>query len=378
MQLLPTFESFPETLLFCLFGLAALIQLLYTLFIHSKLAFFREKPLLDPSDLPPVSVIIAARNEADNLFENLPYILQQDYPVFEVIVINNQSIDDSYHLLNAYQQQYPNLRIIEVAKSQHLKPGKKLPITLGVKGAKYEHLIMTDADCKPASNEWLQQIAQRFTAGKEIVLGYGPYMKRAGFLNRLVRFDTAWIGVSYMSMAQAKLPYMGVGRNMAYTKDLFNRVHGFKSHYSLPSGDDDLFIQEAAKKSNYRIALDRKSHCYSEASETWSGWIRQKTRHYTTADRYSVIKKWLLGIYPMTMLLLLISFVILMFSTEFRWLTLLVFSVVLLLKWYIQGKCFTKLGEKGFVRYLPLWDLFYTLLMPVLYYSAEKKQANKW
>lgn len=378
MQLLPTFESFPETVLFCLFGLAALTQLLYTLFIHGKLAFFKEKPLLDHSDLPPLTVIIAARNEADNLFENLPYILQQDYPVFEVIVINNQSIDDSYHLLHAYQQQYPNLKIIEVAKSQHLKPGKKLPITLGVKGAKYEYLVMTDADCKPASNEWLQQIAQRFTAGKEIVLGYGPYMKRAGFLNRLVRFDTAWIGASYLSMALAKLPYMGVGRNMAYTKDLFNRIHGFKSHYSLPSGDDDLFIQEAAKKGNYRIVLDRKSHCYSEASETWSGWIRQKTRHYTTADRYSVIKKWLLGIYPMTMLLLLITFVILMFSTEFRWLTLLVFSVVLLLKWYIQGKCFTKLGEKGFIRYLPLWDLFYTLLMPVLYYSAEKKQANKW
>jgi cellulose synthase/poly-beta-1,6-N-acetylglucosamine synthase-like glycosyltransferase len=378
MQLLPTFESLPETLLFCLFGFAAFIQLIYTLLIHGRLAFFKERPVLDKTDLPPLSVIIAARNEADNLFENLPYILQQDYPTFEVIVINNQSIDDSYHLLNAYQQQYPNLKIIEVAKSKHLKPGKKLPITLGVKGAKYDVLVMTDADCKPASNEWLQEIATRFTVGKEIILGYGPYVKRAGFLNRLVRFDTAWIGMSYLSMALAKLPYMGVGRNMAYTKDLFNRVHGFKSHYSLPSGDDDLFIQEAARKGNYRISLDRKSYCYSEASETWSGWIRQKTRHYTTANHYSVIKKWLLGIYPMTMLLLLISFVILMFSTEFRWLTLMVFSIVLLLKWYIQGKCFTKLGEKGFIRYLPIWDLFYTLLMPILYYSAEKKQANKW
>jgi poly-beta-1,6-N-acetyl-D-glucosamine synthase len=308
MQLLPTFESLPETLLFGLFGLVALVQLLYTFFIHGRLAFFKEKSTLDDSDLPPVTVIIAARNEADNLFENLPYILQQNYPEFEVIVINNQSIDDSYHLLHAYQQQYPNLRIIEVEKSKHLKPGKKLPITLGVKGAKYEYLIMTDADCKPASNEWLQQIAIRFTAGTEIVIGYGPYMRRAGFLNRLVRFDTAWIGVSYMSMALAKLPYMGVGRNMAYTKELFNRIHGFKSHYSLPSGDDDLFIQEAAKKSNYRISLERKSFCYSEASETWSGWVRQKTRHYSTADHYSKIKKWLLGIYPFSFLLLLLSF----------------------------------------------------------------------
>lgn len=378
MQLLPTFESLPTTILFGLFSSVALIQLLYTIFIHGKLAFFKEKQILDSSDLPTLTVIIAARNESDNLFENLPFILQQNYPVFEVIVINHQSIDDSAYLLNAYQQQYPNLRVIEVAKSKHLRPGKKLPITLGVKGAKYDHLIFTDADCKPSSNEWLQSIAKRFTHGTEIVLGYGPYSRQKGFLNRLVRFDTAWIGTSYMSMALARLPYMGVGRNMAYTKELFNNVRGFKSHYSLPSGDDDLFIQEAAKNRNYRIDIESKSYSYSDASSTWSSWVRQKSRHYSTSNHYSVIKKWLLGIYPFTMLILLVSFVILMFSIEFRWLTLLVFSIVLFLKWWIQGRCFAKLGEKGFIAYLPLWDLFYTLLMPILFYSAEKKQTNKW
>jgi hypothetical protein len=224
----------------------------------------------------------------------------------------------------------------------------------------------------------LRSIASRFTAGKEIILGYGPYMKRPGFLNRLVRFDTAWIGMSYLSFALTRIPYMGVGRNLAYTRELFSQVHGFKSHYSLPSGDDDLFIQEAAKKRNFRIDIDKNSFCYSEAAENWSGWVRQKSRHYTTTDHYGVIKKSLLGIYPFTLLILLISFVILMFSTEFRWLSLLVFSIVLLLKWWIQGRCFSKLGEKGFVRFLPLWDIFYTLLMPVLYYSAEKKQPNRW
>jgi cellulose synthase/poly-beta-1,6-N-acetylglucosamine synthase-like glycosyltransferase len=378
MQFLPTFESLPETVLFGFFCLMTVSQTLYVLFIFRRLAFFKESPTLEEADLPPVSVIIAARNEADNLFENLPYILQQNYPKFEVIVINNQSIDDSAHLLMAYQRQYPNLKVIEVARSPHLRPGKKLPITLGVKGAQFEHLLLTDADCKPSSNEWLRSMAGRFTAGKEIVLGFGPYMKRPGFLNRLVRFDTAWIGMSYLSFALSRLPYMGVGRNLAYTKELFNHVHGFKSHYALPSGDDDLFIQEAAKKRNHRINIDRQAFCYSEASESWSGWARQKSRHYTTSPKYGVIKKWLLGIYPFSMLLLMISFVILMFSTDFRWITLSVFGIVLILKWWIQGRCFVKLGEKGFVRYLPLWDIFYTLLMPVLYYSAEKKKANKW
>ena len=169
MQFLPTFESLPETVLFGFFCLMTVSQTLYVLFIFRRLAFFKESPTLEEADLPPVSVIIAARNEADNLFENLPYILQQNYPKFEVIVINNQSIDDSAHLLMAYQRQYPNLKVIEVARSPHLRPGKKLPITLGVKGAQFEHLLLTDADCKPSSNEWLRSMAGRFTAGKEII-----------------------------------------------------------------------------------------------------------------------------------------------------------------------------------------------------------------
>jgi hypothetical protein len=99
-------------------------------------------------------------------------------------------------------------------KNQHLKPGKKLSITLGVKGAKFEHLILTDADCRPASRNWLKSIAENFSNEKQIVLGYGPYKKEKGFLNRLIRFDTTWIGMNYFSMALAKLPYMGVGRNL--------------------------------------------------------------------------------------------------------------------------------------------------------------------
>lgn len=378
MQFLPIFELNIPTVVFCVLAFMALLQLIYTFLIYGKLAFYKEKPRLDDSHLPPVSIILAARNEADNLFENLPYLMQQHYPQFEVIVINNQSVDDSAHLLYAYSRQYPNLHIIEVARSPHLKPGKKLPLTIGIKGAKYEHMLFTDADCKPASNDWLKSMASNFVTGKEIVIGYGPYMTEKGFLNRLIRFDTAWIAVNYFSMALAKLPYMGVGRNLAYSKTIFNKVHGFKSHYSLPSGDDDLFIQEAAKDNNYAINLDKQSFCYSDPSTTWESWVRQKTRHYSTSDHYSRFKKLVLGFYPFTLLLLLICFIILLFDTDFRWISLSVFIFTLALKWWIQGRCFSKISENNFIKFLPLWDLFYTLLMPILYYSTEKKPSNKW
>jgi hypothetical protein len=179
-------------------------------------------------------------------------------------------------------------------------------------------------------------------------------------------------------MALAKLPYMGVGRNLAYTKTVFNSVSGFKSHYFIPSGDDDLFIQEAAQNSNYTITIDPETFCYSPAAPSWNRWVRQKSRHYSTSNKYKVIKKLLLGIYPVSLLLLWISFVILLFNTDFRIIGGVVFGVIVLLKWWIQGKCLLKLKERNFVYALPFWDLFYAILTPMMFYLTEQKRNAKW
>ena len=378
MQFFPIFEFTLTTILFCLFSLMALIQIIYTLFIHGKLSFFTGRKNTKSSNYPDVSVLISARNESDNLYENLPLILEQDYPNFEVIVINHQSVDDSSHILNAYAHQYKNLRVIEVERSVHLKPGKKLPLTLGIKGSKYEHLFFTDADCRPASNQWLKSMAQYFTDEKQIILGYAPHVKKQGFLNQLIRFDTTWVAINYLSMALAKMPYMGVGRNLAYTKTLFNSVNGYKSHYSIASGDDDLFIQETITRKNFAINIDPVSFCYSEGSDNWENWYMQKSRHFTTAGRYNVFKKAMLGIYPLTMLILLISFVILLFDESFRLVTLSGFGFVVLLKWWIQARCFKKLKEPSFIALLPLYDIGYAIFLPILYYTTDKKEIRKW
>jgi hypothetical protein len=146
----------------------------------------------------------------------------------------------------------------------------------------------------------------------------------------------------------------------------------------LPSGDDDLFIQEAATKINYTIAINPTSFCYSNGHTTWKSWIRQKTRHFTTTDKYNVIKKWMLGIYPLSLLLMLISFVTLLLVTNYNWLALIVFLPILIIKWWIQARCFIKLQAQKFVPYMPLWDLFYAFVMPVIFYSTDKKKKNKW
>lgn len=373
---LPRLDYNLPTIIFLVFCLAALFQLIFVSFIFGRFAFHKPKKS-DPM-LVPVSVLIAARNEAENLFKHLPFILEQNYPEFEVIVINHQSLDDSEYILDAYAHQYPHLRVIKVERSQHLKYGKKLPLTLGIKGAKYEHLIFTDADCKPHSNDWLRSMAGCFTAKHEIVLGYGPYKKRKGLLNRIIRFDTAWIAMNYFSMAKAGLPYMGIGRNLAYTRKVFNEVKGFKSHYALASGDDDLFIQEAAKNRNYTINIDPQSFCYSPGAKTWSQWMKQKSRHFTTTPKYRVFKKLMLGIYPLSLLIMTISFVILLFDSGFLWISLAIYLLVLIIKWIILGKSFKKLQESKFVAWLPLLDLAYAILAPAMYYATDKTDNKKW
>ena len=376
------FEYFPEldynanTYFFLCFCFFAFVQFLYVLLVYSRLALHKNQSF--KYDKEGVSIIIAARNESHNLFKNLPFILEQDYPKFEVIIINHQSLDDSQYILDAYAQQYANLKIIIIEKSKHLKYGKKLPLTIGIKGAKYDRLLFTDADCKPAGNQWLKNMSSRFSEKHQIVLGYGPYTERKGLLNKVIRFDTAWIAMSYFSMAKAGIPYMGIGRNMGYTKSVFNEVSGFKSHYSISSGDDDLFIQEAAKKRNYTINIDPDSFCYSTSVNSCNHWVKQKSRHYTTAERYKVIKKLMLGIYPLSLLVMLFSFVTLLFDSNFIWMSLAIFGLVLIVKWSVIGISFYKLKESKFIALLPLLDIAYAILTPIMFYATDKKSRNKW
>ncbi len=379
MKLIPETFDTSTALLFWIFTGFVFFQLLYSFLFFGRLAFRKTNEPESGFTYPSVSIIIAARNEADNLFENLPKILAQDYPVaFEVVVVNHQSIDESNHLLRALQREHPNLIVLEVEKSKHLRPSKKLPLTLGIKKANYEHLILTDADCSPASDQWIKRMAEQFSEKKEIILGYGPYKIEPGLLNKVIRFDTTMIAVHYFSFAINRIPYMGVGRNLAYTKTVFDRTKGFKSHYSLMSGDDDLFIQEAAKKNNFAIQLSPDSFQFSDAKSTWETFILQKTRHFTTSPKYKVFKKWMLGIYPLTTLIHLITFVLLLLQPDWWIHALAGFGIVMFTKWWLLGMCFKRLKSKSFIALLPFLDLLYVIILPFFYYSTLQKNSSSW
>jgi len=377
MQILPEFNtSFLGIVMFTFIGVVA-FQLIYLIVFQLRLLLHKSK-IENTTNLPSVSVIICARNEEDNLFKNLPIILEQDYPNFEVIVVNDQSQDDSMHIIKAYKKKYPFVKYIGLEKNKHRHFGKKLPLTIGIKGAKNELIIVTDADCQPTSKQWLKQMAKNYTDEKELVLGYSPYSKEKGFLNMLIRFDTTAIAITYLSFAKTALTYMGVGRNMAYAKATFENNGGFKNHYQIASGDDDLFVKEIANRKNVAIELSPESFVYTEPKKTWAKWISQKQRHFTTAPKYRLINKIFLGILPLSMLILYITFFILLFNTEWTIFVLALFGIRLLFYWVVNGLLLKKLEMKDLVWCFPCFEIIHTLVMPFIYYSNPRSEQSKW
>ena len=372
----PFYDGSPVYFIFMMFLLSSAVLLLYTVIFWMRFAFYRGNKN-KPNESPSVSVIIAARNEEDNLYNNIELILNQDYPEFEVIVVNHQSVDNSKHILIALQKIYKHLRVIEIEKNRHLKVGKKLPITLGVKAAKYDHLLFTDADCKPVCNQWIRFMVENFSDKKAIVLGYGPYKKQRGFLNTMIRFDTVQIAVNYFAFALNGLAYMGVGRNMAYKKQRFMEVGGFKSHYGIPSGDDDLFIRDAANRKNVAIEIRPESYCFSEPKSTWTDWFKQKRRHYGTSNKYKVFTRALLGIFPMMLVLQLLCFVSLLFFYDFRFWSLLIFGSLLILRWIWQAINFAKLNAGRLAVFYPILEYVHIGITAAMFYS-KGYQRNQW
>ncbi|NBO59104.1 MAG: glycosyltransferase, partial [Chitinophagia bacterium] len=279
------------------YGFILLTQLFYYLRYFRLLAFYKSTED-EVGREHPVSVIICARDEADEIEANLPGILAQSYKsTHEIVIVNDNSQDDTKYLLDGLYKDFKQLHIIELKQEAVHIPGKKFPLSVGIKSAKHELLLLTDADCIPSSENWIKKMQNGFSDGIEIVLGYGAYKKAKGLLNKVIRFDTFHTALQYLSFALAGQPYMGVGRNLAYKRQVFFRQKGFASHHHLPGGDDDLFINAVANRGNTAVVVDKEAFTYSTPKKKWTEWIAQKERHQTTGRYYHAKDRFKLGIY---------------------------------------------------------------------------------
>lgn len=370
-------ETYIHIVLFILFQLCFIVQLYYLISKHSRLAGYKPMEEL-PAVIIPVSVIISARNEAENLKENLPLILQQNYHDYEVIVINDCSYDSSDVVLEDLQRLYPHLKVVTITEHDRFKTGKKFALTLGIKAAKNEYLLFTDADCKPASVNWITRMAINFSTGAQIVLGYSPYYKARGFISLFTRFETLKTAINYLSNALSGNPYMGIGRNLAYTKSLFFSQKGFASHMHVISGDDDLFVNQHATTNNTIIEIHPEAFTYTSAKTTLKSWYRQKKRHMGVGKLYKNKHRRMLSFDALTGF---IFYILLILCLVFKYEPLLalgLFVFRLILQLIIYSKIFKKLDGKDLIWYLPFFDIIYYMYLNVFGLIGTFLKTTQW
>ena len=353
-----------------------LVQLCFYLFFFVRLSVYKVET--EALGTEPVSVIICAWNEEDNLRAHLESVLHQDHPQFEVIVVNDHSTDETDILLHEWQKAFPHLRHIDLNRENANMRGKKFAVSMGIKGAKYDRVVFTDADCRPSSNQWLRRMSGAMADGKEVVLGFGGFEQQPGLLNMLFRYEAVHIAMQYMSYALAGMLYMGVGRNLAYRKELFYKTKGFIRHRHIKSGDDDLLVNEVATAHNTTVVLHPQAHTFSTPKTTWADWWHQKRRHLTTPGLYRWDSKLMLGLYSLSSIGFWISLVI---CASIPACTPLA-ALALVLRWAVHLAVMAGvtriLGERGLLLPSLLGDVFSPFFNALAGISVTIKKPTAW
>ncbi|MEM7086578.1 MAG: glycosyltransferase [Bacteroidota bacterium] len=325
----------------------------------------------------PISIIVCAKNEAENLKNNIPHWLAQDYPNFELILIDDASSDDTREVIESFAKDHENIHTVIIENNETFWSNKKYSMTLGIKRAYNKRMIFTDADCRPASKDWIRLMTAALDKEKQLILGYGAYEKRKGFLNGLIRYETMMTAVQYFSYAEVGMPYMGVGRNLAYTSHLFYENRGFMSHMNVASGDDDLFVNEAATKENTALCFVPDAFTYSIPKQSFKEWFLQKRRHITTAVHYKFKHRLLLGLYYVSNLLFWVLAVTCFIFIDWK-IPLAIVIFRFLLQYIFVGNATKLLKERGLLPYLPLFELFLVLLQLTIFISNKLTKPKRW
>ncbi len=364
-------------ILFFTFIVVVFIQLIYYGVVFSRFAFAKSGKFTKKNI--SISVIICAKNEAENLKNFFPLILEQEYPNFEVILINDNSNDKTLEIMESFQAKNDNVKIVDVKPIEAFWGSKKYALTLGIKAASNNFLLFTDADCKPLSKYWIKEMSSHFSNSKTLVLGYGSYKKKKySLINKLIRFETLLTAIQYFSYAKIGIPYMGVGRNLAYRKESFFKSNGFMSHMDIRSGDDDLFVNQVANSNNTAICFSKSSITESIPETSIKSWINQKRRHVSTSKYYKPQHKFLLGVFYLSQLLFW-SLSIILISFLFQWKTVVILFMLRIVIQYISiGFSAKKLNELDTIALLPFLELFLVFSQLVIFISNLISKPNHW
>ena len=356
------------TFLLTIFIVSVAFQLYFIFFVFNKINQYKTPENI--SHKPEgVSVIVCAWNELENLKSLLPLLNSQTYPIFEVIIVDDRSWDNTFDFLLTQCTDYQKVKFLRIEETPYHLSSKKYALTLGIKSAKYNNLLLTDADCRPQSNNWIAGMAEYLTPDKAIVIGFSPYFKEKGFLNNLIRYETFNTAIQYFSFAISDMPYMGVGRNLMYRKSLFLKNKGFAKHTNVVGGDDDLFMNDVANADNVAVCMNPETFMYSFPKITWQTWYRQKRRHLSVSKHYKLQHKINLGGLGMSQILTWLSFLVLIpifFHKPLIYWLLTVFLFRLVSQWIVFTKANNRLDNTLKIITLPFWDGIFALYFLIM------------
>ncbi|MGB6268493.1 MAG: glycosyltransferase [Olleya sp.] len=363
--------------LFYSFVTVVVIQVLYYGVLFGSFAFSKSKKSIAKNN--PISVIICAKNEAENIKNFLPYLLEQDYPNFEIVLINDSSHDETLDVFEEFSAKHSNIKIVDVKNIETFWGNKKYALSLGIKAAKHNNLLFTDADCQPLSNQWIKEISSHFSKEDSIVLGYGAYNKvKKSLLNKLIRFETLLTATQYFSFAKIGIPYMGVGRNLAYHRDEFFKSNGFIKHMKIRSGDDDLFINEVANAKNTTICYSKDSFTTSIPKTTYKDWFKQKRRHVSTANHYKFKHRLLLVTFYISQVLFWILGITLALTTYLWPFVLSLIILRFVIQFFSLGYSAKKLNELDTILLLPVLEILLIVFQFSIFITNQISKPNYW
>ena len=365
--------------LFIAFLVIFCIQLFFYIFFYTPFVLKKQKNAQNSFN-KPVSVIVCAKNEAKNLLKNIPFFINQKYFKFELILINDCSRDATLKIMEKFKKNYPSIiKIVNVKENEQFWGSKKYALSLGIKTATFEHLLLSDADCKPISENWISEMTAKFTSEKQLVLGYGNYETiQKSFLNKLIRFETLLTALNYFSFANNGNAYMGVGRNLAYTKSLFYKANGFVKHMKIKSGDDDLFVNQIASKKNTESCVSINSFTESKPKTSFKAWIQQKRRHISTSSYYKTKHKLLLGTLYSSNLLFWLTGIILLFFL-FNWqIVVSILAIKVLYQTFIYYKAAKIFNEKKLILIFPVLELFLIFIQLFIFIKNLISKPTNW
>lgn len=353
--------------LFIIFLSAAAIQVIYFLVLLISVSKKRSEVT---GPVKPISVIVCAHDEEQNLRELIPVLLNQQHPEFEVIIVNDRSNDGTFDFLLEETRKESRLKMVNIdSKPAHVN-GKKYAITLGIKAARHDWILLTDADCRPNNDRWIRSVSDRAVESKNFVLGYSAYEKQPGFLNLFIRFETLFTAIQYIGYALAGNPYMGVGRNLAYRKSVFLDNKGFSNFLSVTGGDDDLFVNQHAASANTAVALGKDALIYSFPKTSLREFYRQKVRHLSVGKKYRARHQFLLALFFLTHLITWFAGIpLLILSTGIIWVASALAFRTLLFSITVRQAAM-RFGQKFEWGAVPLLDFLF-----VIYYLSTAPVA---